>query len=180
MIPRTLQSLWRDNVGSALVEGSVLMPVLLVVLGGVYEFSNIFYKQKLIESGVRDAARYLSRLPIDPSTNPCTATDSGGTNYTTYAQNIAVYGSTSTTVGSDNFQARVNGWQPGDVNITCPTFDNSSGFYFPTTQTTLYRVLVTTSTNNWANPSPTLGFFGLLGFSAPNISASHQELSVGG
>ena len=54
---RMLKPLWRDYEGSALVEGAVLMPVLLVVLGGGYEFSWVFYKQKLIEAGVRDAAR---------------------------------------------------------------------------------------------------------------------------
>jgi Flp pilus assembly protein TadG len=171
---RMLESLWRDNVGSALVEGAVLMPVLLIVLGGVYEFSWIFFQQKQIEAGVRDAARYLSRLQFDPytfdaTTNPCTLTDSGGNLYKTYAQNIAVYGSPSTT----GFSPRVNGWTPGAVTITCPTFINSSLFYVG--PPTLYRVLVSTSF-----PDPSLGFLGILGLSAPNISASHQELFVGG
>jgi Flp pilus assembly protein TadG len=170
---RMAQALWRDNIGSALVEGAVLMPVLLVLLGGVYEFSWIFYQQKLIESGVRDAARYLSRLPVDPTTtNPCVATDSGGHLYKTYAQNIAVYGSTSTA----GFSPRVNGWTTGDVTITCPTFDNSAGNYFQNVPgtTNLYRVLVSTS---YAEPS--LGFFGLLRLSPPNISARHEERYIG-
>jgi Flp pilus assembly protein TadG len=114
MALRMARSLWRDNVGSAIIEGAIVMPVLLLILGGVYEFSWIFYKQKLIEAGVRDAARYLSRLPIDPSTNPCVATDSSGNLYATFAKNIAVYGSTSTS----GFSQRVNGWTTGDVTIT--------------------------------------------------------------
>src|SRR5206468_252085 len=85
-ILRVAQLFWRDNVGSALLEGAVLTPLLLVVLGGVYEFSWIYHKQKLIEAGVRDAARYLSRVPAPSS--PCTATDPGGALYKTYAQNI--------------------------------------------------------------------------------------------
>jgi len=164
-----LQSLWRDNEGTALVEGAVLMPVLLVVLGGVFEFSWIFYQQKLIEAGVRDAARYITRVPVPANdANPCDAKDPSGTLYTTYAQNIAVYGSTSTT----GFSQRVNGWTTGDVTITCPTFDNSSGNYAG--GATLYRVLVSTSF-----PDPSLGFFGLFGLSPPNISARHEERYIG-
>ncbi len=73
MILRMLQSLWRDNEGTALVEGAVLMPVLLVVLGGVFEFSWIFYQQKLIEAGVRDAARYITRVPVPANDSRYTA-----------------------------------------------------------------------------------------------------------
>ena len=167
---RMLQPLWRNYEGSALVEGAVLMPVLLVVLGGVYEFSWVFYKQKLIETGVRDAARYLSRVPTPPATSPCVATDSSGTLYKTYAQNIAIYGSTSTS----GFNQRVNGWATGDVSITCPTYNNSAGNF--TGESTIYRVLVSTS---GPSSGSSLGFFGLLGLSPPNISASHEERYIG-
>jgi Flp pilus assembly protein TadG len=172
VILRMLQSLWRDKEGTALVEGAVLMPMMIVLVGGVFEFSWVFYQQKLIEAGVRDAARYLTRVPTDfpfNNRNPCLATNgSGGPLYTTYAQNVAVYGSTSTT----GFNPRVNGWTTGDVTITCPTFDNSAGGYVG--GATLYRVLVSTSF-----PDPSLGFFGLLGLSPPNISAGHEERYIG-
>jgi len=168
-----LQSLWRDNVGSALLEGAVVTPVLLVLLGGVFEFSWIFYHQKLIETGVRDAARYLSRVPTNPTTNPgpCdpSVTDGSGTSYTTSAKNIAVYGSTSTT----GFNPRVGGWTTADVTITCPTFDNSARNYLG--PATLYRVLVSTSFRD-----PSFGFFGLFGLSPPNISVSHEERYIWG
>jgi Flp pilus assembly protein TadG len=157
MILGMLQSLWRQNEGTALVEGAILMPLMIVLLGGVFEFSWVFYQQKLVETGVRDAARYLTRVPV-----PC------GTQYKTYAQNIAVYGSTSTT----GFSPRVNGWTTADVTITCPTFDNSAGNYMG--GATLYRVLVSTSF-----PDPSFGFFGLFGLSPPNISARHEERYIG-
>src|SRR5262249_4402509 len=151
-----------------LLEGAVLTPVLLALLGGVYEFSWIYHKQKLIEAGVRDAARYLSRVPAPLGTSPCDATDPSTTLYTTYAQNIAVDGSTSTS----GFSPRVNGWAPGDVTITCQPFDNSAGTY--SDNPTIYRVRARTS-----YPEPSLGFFALLGLSPPNISASHQERYIG-
>ena len=57
-----LQSLSGDKDGSALVEGAVLVPLLFVLLFGVYEFSWFFYQQHLVSTGVRDAARYLARV----------------------------------------------------------------------------------------------------------------------
>jgi Flp pilus assembly protein TadG len=164
MMLRMLQSLWRGNEGTALLEGAIVIPTMSLLLLGVFEFSWVFYQQKQIESGVRDAARYLSRVPVtsgDP--NPCD--DSAGS-YTTYAKNIAVYGSTSTGT------ARVGGWATSYVTISCPTFDNSAGNYLG--PATLYRVLVSTSF-----PDPSFGFFGFFGLSPPNISASHEERYIG-
>ena len=59
---RMLQSLLGDKDGSALVEGAVLVPLLFVLLFGVYEFSWFFYQQHLVSTGIRDAARYLARV----------------------------------------------------------------------------------------------------------------------
>ena len=60
---QTIQSLWRSTDGSALVEATVLTPVLIILFFGVFEFSWYFYNQQLVEIGVRDAARYLARGP---------------------------------------------------------------------------------------------------------------------
>src|SRR5205807_7724653 len=58
-----LQFLAADDEGSALVEGAIMVPVLCVLLFGIYEFSWFFYQQHLISTGLRDAARYVARLP---------------------------------------------------------------------------------------------------------------------
>ena len=54
----------------------MVMPVLVPLLFGVMEFSWYFQKQQLVESGVRDAARYLARTAPDttPPTDPCSLT----------------------------------------------------------------------------------------------------------
>src|SRR5215210_4809621 len=67
---RRLRSLWSEERGAALIEGAVLAPFLLILPFGVYEFSWFFYRQHLVSTGVRDAARYLART----SFNPCTST----------------------------------------------------------------------------------------------------------
>ena len=58
---RVLRSLWRNGKGSALIEGAIIVPVLLVLVLGVFEFSWLFYQQHLISTGIHDAARYIAR-----------------------------------------------------------------------------------------------------------------------
>ena len=159
--------LWRDREGSVLIEATVLTPMLFVFLFGVFEFSFIFLQQQLIEAGVRDAARYLARIPLTTSgATPCTQTDPAtGTTYLAYAQNIALYGTTAS--GTQ----RVAGWT-GPVTITCPTTDNSAGTYAD--GSTIYTIQATTSFTD-----PTLGSFGLLGLNPPSISVTHKERFIG-
>ena len=167
---KAARALWRDSKGSVLVEATVLAPLLFALILGVFEFSWIFFQQQLIEIGVRDAARYMARIPITstatpPDTNPCDQTDASGTSFTTYAGNIALYGTTSS--GTQ----RVTGWT-GPVTITCPTTDNSAGTYADAT--TIYTITATTSFTD-----PTLGFLGFLGLGAPSISVTHNERFIG-
>ena len=143
--------------GSALVEAALVLPVFLALVGGVYEFGFYFYQQQLIEAGVRDAARYLA-LTADP-------TDSASQSN---AKSLAVYGSISRAP-----RARVLGWSAENITVVVNPVDNSSVTYAggPTIR------IITVSTTF---ADPTLGFLGLLGLSAPTISVSHQERSVGG
>jgi Flp pilus assembly protein TadG len=163
MFTRSVASMWRDTEGSVLIEATILMPFLVTLMFGLFEFSWYFHKQQLVESGVRDAARYLARVALD-GTNPCTLTTP--VNFAANAQNIAV---TGVTIGGT---ARVPGWTTGSVNISCAAFDNSAAAYQG--GSTIY--LVTASTNF---ADPVLGFFGLLNLTAPNLSASHTERSIG-
>jgi Flp pilus assembly protein TadG len=162
MFTRLAASVWRDDEGSVLIEATILMPFLVTLMFGVFEFSWYFHKQQLVESGVRDAARYLARVQdVAEGSNPC----SSGTDVTN-AQNIAVYG---TTTGGT---ARVPGWTTGSVNISCTTFNNSGATYDG--GSTIYLINATT---NFADPA--LGYFGMLGLTLPNLSASHSERSIG-
>jgi Flp pilus assembly protein TadG len=162
-----IQSLSRSTDGSVLVEATVLMPVLVALFFGVFEFSWYFYNQQMTEIGVRDAARYLARgpyfaAPISEGTNPCIdATNKAA------AQNLAV---TGTIDGSGG--ARVVGWTIGAVNTSCASFNNTSENYVG--PTTIYSVTVSTSF-----PYPQLGWLGMLGLGIPNLSASHTERSFG-
>jgi Flp pilus assembly protein TadG len=162
MLKQSIRSLWNDTEGSVLIEATVVVPVLVTLMLGLFEFSWYFHKQQLVESGIRDAARYLARVDAGKNDgNPCNDTTS-----VAQAKNIAVTGVTS------GGTARVTGWTVGNVTITCPGFDNSGGSY--SGASTIYLVIATTSFTD-----PAFGFFGVLGLSTPNLSASHSERSIG-
>jgi Flp pilus assembly protein TadG len=152
----TLKSVSRADSGAALVEGAIVLPVFVVLVGGVYEFGFFIYQEQLATSGVRDAARYLA-LTSDPT----------DVSYQADARNLAVTGS----VGGG--PPRVAGWSTSDVSIAVNAVDNSADTYGGGAVVQL----VTVSTSFL---DPTLGFLGLLGLHAPTIVASHEERVVGG
>jgi Flp pilus assembly protein TadG len=164
MFTRSVASAWRDTEGSVLVEATILMPFLVTLMFGLFEFSWYFHKRQLVESGVRDAARYLARVAPDDGTDPCTLVTP--VDFEARAKNIAVTG--AATGGT----ARVPGWTTANVTISCAPFNNSGGAYEG--YSTLYII---TATTNFADPA--LGYFGMLGFTTPNLSASHAERSIG-
>jgi len=162
MRKRSITSVWNDTGGSVLIEATLVTPFLFTLMFGLFEFSWYFHKQQLVESGIRDAARYLARVNAgNEDGNPCSDATS-----VAQAQNIAVTGVTS------GGTPRVPGWSVGNVTISCPSFDNTGLSYAGAT--TIYRVTATTSFTD-----PALGFFTLLGLSTPNLSASHSERSIG-
>lgn len=63
-----------DEDGAALLELTVIMPFLIVLGLGIFEFSNMLYQYHLITGGVRDAGRYAAGLPMgDPAEKVCTS-----------------------------------------------------------------------------------------------------------
>jgi Flp pilus assembly protein TadG len=156
-----------DRDGASLLELSVAMPVLITIGMGAIEFGNFIYQRHLVENAVRDAARYAAGLPYDPDSE--TAND-------TLIKNMAVYGDDS--AGT----ARVIGWLPADVTVTWDTVANGDCggalCYRPPNADATDVPHVTISTD-FAYDS--LGFFGLIGLTAPTatLNASHQERVIG-
>jgi len=161
-----LRALWQDRDGSALLEGALVMPLLLALMLGVYEFSWYFYQQHLIAVGVRDAARYLARSP-----DACDGASPQWASEAVSAQNLA------TTGFATGGPARVKGWIAGMVGIDCTPIDNRTGV----DGLRAYRgdsvIYVVTVSTRFTDPS--LGFFGLFGLPPPIISASHAERVIG-
>jgi Flp pilus assembly protein TadG len=160
---------WRqfgsDRSGAALLELTVVLPVVMAVGFGAIEFGNLIYKDHLLWNGVRDGARYLAGLPYDPSTND------------TNAKNIVVTGVIS------GGTARVAGWTTSQVTITYPTVPNGpTSCTIGGVQQKCYRgpdpiTMVTVSTSYTYTSLGFMEFLGLGG--SKTLTASHQERIIG-
>ena len=155
-----LQSLWRNSEGSALIEGAIIVPFLLVLVLGVFEFSWLIDQQHLISTGIHDAARYIAR-----SANPNDLTIQRA------AKNLA------TTGAIDGNTARVRGWTTRDVNIRYASVNNAVGV----DGSTPFRggAVIQSVTVSTTFTVPSLGFFGFLGLKPPALTVSHQERVIG-
>ena len=163
-----LRQFRRDQEGSALLEATILMPVLCALFFGVYEFSWFFYKQHLVSTGVRDAARYLARV-LDPN-DPNVPTNGLSPSYATAApraRNLATRG----TIDSSG-ALRVKGWVAGNVSSFLDPVTNTGGTYLGPNPVYIVRVQTTFT-------PATLGFLGYFGFPAPAISVTHRERLIG-
>jgi Flp pilus assembly protein TadG len=165
MSVRREPSLWRDQRGSALVEGAVLLPLLIALVFGVFEFSWLFYQQHMVAIGLHDAAGYLAR-----SSDPCNAVSRAWKTEQQHAKNLATSG--SLTGGA----ARVRGWAPEMVTTKCTKIDN------PVERNGLSRfrgasVYIVTASTQFTYAS--LGLLSLLHLKSPVISASYSERAIG-
>jgi len=159
-------SVWRDEDGSALLEGAVVVPFLFSLVLGTLEFSFFFYQQHLVSTGVRDAARYLAR------TDPTVVANQ------TIAINLAT---TGTPAGGS--ARRVHGFDPGDVSVTFTTVANAidgSTHLRPYREAVgecggpdAIRIIHVTGSFTYAP----LGFLGWA--TAPTISVAHAERCIG-
>ena len=163
-------SLWRDEDGSALVEATIVMPLLIAFFLGVFEFSWFFYNQQLVVSGLRDAARYMTRIELtDGNRDPCVQRDQNGVLYTADAANIA-----TTAQPSVGGSARVSSWSAADVKISCFSSAALGAGNYADGSTSMTIIDVATRF-----PDPSLGLFSTLGLKAPMLSFSHEERFLG-
>src|SRR5215467_3746745 len=157
---RLLRSIWRNSEGSALVEGSIILPVLFILVFGVFEFSWTICQQHLILTGISDAARYIAR-----STTPNDAT------IKKVAKNLA------TTGAVDGDTPRVRGWSADDIDISYTFINNAAG----DDGLTNFRggAVIESVTVSTTFTVPSFGFFGILKLSPPILNISHQERIIG-
>lgn len=94
--------------GAAMIEAIIIAPVVMIFLAGILEFGGVLVSKLEVETGLRDAARYLARC--SDAAYGCTPAQ---------AINIAVYG--VPTVPDPAPPPRVAGWQPSDVLIDDPS-----------------------------------------------------------
>lgn len=84
----------RGTSGAAAVEFAMILPVLVVMLFGAIEFGRLVHDYHVVTKGVRDATRFLSRVPAScpGGAGPGVIDDA---NDITRARNLAMTGSTA-------------------------------------------------------------------------------------
>jgi Flp pilus assembly protein TadG len=156
------QHLKAERSGTALLEFTLLAPLLIGLMCGLAEFGQALRQYHVMEKGVRDAARYLSHVGANP---PCTGiTDPNWATSVTQAQNLAVYGSTST--GTPLFKGWTDTTTVSVPDPACLTNPRTNGASLP-------QVTVTATA-----PYADLGMLGFLGLGPITLTVSHQELKV--
>jgi Flp pilus assembly protein TadG len=143
--------LLRDQDGSALIEFTIMAPLLLSLVLGISEFGRFLYQYQMVLEGLRDAGRYLARLDANDATNQ------------TNAANLAT---TGTIDGSGD--PRVEGWEADDIGFLVTDIDNTAGTYRGAAE---IEVIEVTTTFDYAD----VGFLSALGFDAISIDAAHEQ-----
>lgn len=154
-ISSLLKCLRRDTEGAVLTETIVVVPFVTLFSVGILEFGNMFWQKEQIETGLRDAARYLARCQPSSAASGFVSQCSE-----TIARRIAYYGTSSATATVP----RVTGWIPARSVIT---------FEYPVRNG---HEVVVARTNHVYSASP---LFGWLDLDAVTIQAYHEQRYVG-
>ena len=109
-----LRPLVRCTSGAAALEAAMVIPVAIVLMAGGVEFGRLFTLYGTAAKSVRDATRYLARVP---QANIC---DNWALNN---AKNLAVYG----TLDSTNANPLIPGWAPENVCTSLKPCMNTVG-----------------------------------------------------
>lgn len=113
-------SLVSDVNGAAAAELAPALPLLLVLIFGVFDGSNYFLAEHVVQKATRDAARYAARLPL--SNYPSCTVPSGGV-AEQQTQRVARSGDPSGSPGQ-----RLAGWTSDGMTTVTIACDNSSSY----------------------------------------------------
>ena len=167
---RRLRRLKGETRGAALVELTLLLPLLLSLMCGLAEFGQILRQYHLMDKGVRDAARYMARVDAEA----CPAADADWNAAVAEAQNLAVYGKAN---GAE--QPLLDTWDdPSTVTVTLECLDNqpdAAGARPWRGGDQIGRVTVTASADYVG-----LGLLAFLSIEDPTLTVSHNQLVIGG
>lgn len=151
--------------GAVLVEAALVVPVLLAIGLGVFEFGNAFYQYHLMSNAVRDAARYASGVTdIDAVCTNGSATQNA-------IKDIALRTGKDPATGN-----QIKIWPGGrnNITVTCTAGVSNSTQYYRG-PATIRSVTVAA-----AAPYQSLGLLGFFKLSTPTLTVYHQERLLGG
>ena len=154
-----------------MVEMAAILPFLLVLGCGVFEFGAFFYQYQRLQTGIRDAARYLARVNDTASTlTPCDPAVLAAK--VSNAKDIAVMG----VIGGST--KRVSWWNTSDVTvdysttIANPLIGGYPSYRGPTGGIRIIKVSTSPT-------YPGVGFLSFLGSGNSVAVIEHQERCIG-
>ncbi|WP_246800610.1 TadE/TadG family type IV pilus assembly protein [Mesorhizobium amorphae] len=169
---RHLQRFRRDHRGTTLVETALILPLMVPLSAGVFEFGNLIHDKLLMEAGLSDGARFAARC------NSKMYTDSGlaAIDCADIATNIAVFGNVG---GTGN--PRIKGWLKagGTSNNATVTIAASASCHDAVVagvteyRSTTAQVCIVRATG--AYPYSGIGMLSLLNIGPITLNGFHEE-----
>ena len=170
------KKLKENESGAALVELTLLLPLLVLLMIGVAEYGRALHQQHIIAKSVREAARSLARDPrlFDPATGCSTSIPPALQSQT---ETLALKGSLDP---SANFLLSYWDNPATEVTITvvcmAPGGLESPVGIDPATSN-MHDIPVVTVRGQV--PFDDLGLLSIFGFTAPTLRTEHVQMGVG-
>lgn len=117
---------WRRRDGTAAAEFVLILPIVAIMLFGIMEIGRLLHDFHAVSKGVRNATRYLSRMPMTCAGGAATFVDAtdeaegknmattgtitGGTLILGYFNNTHVTVQKTCTANAGTFSGVYNGW----------------------------------------------------------------------
>ena len=168
---RGLSGLLRRRDGAAAVEFAMVLPVLLLILFGTIELGRLIHNYNVVAKGVRDASRYLARVP---STTSCAGLTWSPDSITavTETKNMATRGQ----LGGNDANNVLFNFTPTTVTVTTDCINNANGLAgIYGTATTIKRAIVQASVPH----SFILGDYVIPGLPTLTYTVVHREPHIG-
>ncbi len=159
----------KDERGAALVELTLVFPLLLLLGAGLAEFGLMLNQQQVITKSVRDAARYAARTPFAFKTCPLNA-QAEWTQLVADTQTVALRGSVDATK-----PLLLSTWNNVSMVTVADSCVTAGALLSPAGGGNNIPVITVTASAPYAG----VGFLGFLGISSFNLQAAHSEMWAG-
>jgi Flp pilus assembly protein TadG len=168
ILTRIRQGFALDRTAAAGAEFALVLPFLALILFGAIEFGLMFRNHNIVAKGVRDAARYLARVPA----NAC----SGGTWTSPLGAAVANTQNLATTGVISGGTALVPNFGAGDVAVTRSCIATPAGLagIYGTGTTVKLAVVTATVTHNFI-----LGGYVIPGVPSLQYVVAHRQPHIG-
>jgi hypothetical protein len=175
ILNRMIERFTVETRGAALVEFTLVFPLLLICLAGISELGFALHQQHIVQKAVRDAARYAARTNYALKSCPL-STQPEWTPMVTDTTTVALRGNLA--ASAPLLLPTWDGSRGIDVQVTEACFNpgSTTPVIFSTAGAGNDIPVITVSASA---PYAGVGFLSVIGLSAFEIRATHSEIWVG-